>query len=99
MKSLSWTHFKKKSVEKTQKFFKLRKLGLLSKNFGRLLSLTEKKYWELLLYIKWSLSDALSIIKEKKFKIWIFAPKLISISQTAPPSGKVIQQNFQEIEK
>ena len=33
MKSLSWTHFKKKSVEKTQKFFKLRKLGLLSKNF------------------------------------------------------------------
>ena len=33
MKSLSWTHFKKKSVEKTQKFFKLRKLGLLSKSF------------------------------------------------------------------
>ena len=44
MKSLSWTHFKKKSVEKTQKFFKLRKLGLLSKNFELLLSKTEKRY-------------------------------------------------------
>ena len=32
-KSLSYTHFKKKTVEKTQKFSKLRDFFLLSSNF------------------------------------------------------------------
>ena len=32
-KSLSYTHFKKKTVEKTQKFSKLREFFLLSSNF------------------------------------------------------------------
>ena len=82
---------RKKNVEKTQFFSKLRDFYLLNRDLKLQLLSTEKSYWEISLYIKWSLVDGLSDLKTK---IWIFAPKYISNSTTTPSSGYSQKQNW-----
>ena len=86
-KSLSYTHFKKKIVEKTQKFPKLRDFYLLSRKFDLyFLSffINNRIFWTLQ---KMLLDHMFVEIRVKNFRIWIFAPKIIFILKTAPSSG------------
>ena len=86
-KSLSYTHFKKKTVEKTQKFSKLRDFFLLSSNFDlNFLSFlaNNRIFWTLQ---KMLLDHMFVDIRVKNFQIWVFASKSIFILKTAPSSG------------